>query len=576
MLLCLRDQDGPVPRLIDFGGGMAGQANPHCWPSRAFLDVASGKLHVGPAALQRYYADPDSGTMFPSAKRYFRYVRWDQLDASVLPPRLRERPWPVPKQTGGRWWSPQDVLDELITHVVKSGAAASRHGRGWDSLTGCVGCPAEWQEEPRLRLAQLVGAMGIDTHGLADVVDEPILAARAYLTMTPNAAPGDYVVYDFGGGSFDAAWVRYEGPGQPLCVTACLGDLELGGDDTDVAIARMIEERVAGLTREDVSDLREYVRGPEGDAYLVALWDLMAEQAKRRIRHDPEVRISAIELRLDRLPTRGTVHDDAQIVITRNEMAEALRPFVRARVDCLDRLTRQRFAHHGEPDIHTSLKTKAGAVAGVILVGGMTKMPLIQDLIREELPEVALLSVSALDPEEMVGLGTCLVTEFDNINTHRLCYQVRVDFLGRNGRCCGQVVAMARYERGYDWHETLHGDIPLRQSDDIPLPPGAHCAQLVYVDQAGNETAEDSYTHVSCAAMQRVTHIELSGSPVRVHLRPTGLLSVFIGTTAEVLPHGMPWLGQHGQRLLREAIEQRGERWRGDMEVRRRIDEAYE
>lgn len=565
MLFCW-SKEGGAPWLTSF----AELDGRHCWPSKAFIDHA-GELFVGPAAQRRFNQAPEGGIMLPSAKRYFRYGR-EQLDPANLPTRLQERPWPSPDELGEHWRSPQDVLDAFIAEGIR--AAASEEGiEEWEELAGCLGVPAEWDETARMRIAQLAGSAGIDTGQLTRIKDEPVLAASAYFTLASRPEPGNYIAYDLGGGSFDAAWVEYQGPGEALRVSASLGDLHLGGDDVDAGIAALIEWKIAEATGENVLELRDYLRSPDGRG-VAARWDERAEEAKRRLGRAEEVSLRPLELALELLPIPGDHHEE--IVISRQEMVEIISPLIAETKRTLDRLSRQWSAHQPDCRTNVTIDSVASELSGIILVGGMTQMPLLRELLQSAIPDVTWLKAPIMPAEELVAWGTSLDDKLVVLNTHRLCYDVKIVFEDASGAYCGSDTLLQRYEAGYQWQDTvLTGKIPARR-EIIRVPPPAHRAKLVYVRQDGQSTEEELYTDISRGKMERLEQIPIADAQMQMQLDACGMITLFPGNEHELLPRSMPWLSGAARKEIERRIEDKRQAWEKRMEEVKTIETAYE
>ena len=126
-------------------------------------------------------------------------------------------------------------------------------------------------------------------------------------------------------------------------------------------------------------------------------------------------------------------------------------------------------------------------------------MPLFREHLTGALPGVRFLENAAIGAEELVVSGTCLASELDNLNTHRLSWEVGVEFLDHRGARLGRSVVLPRYERGYDWWETtLDGSIPPRRGQ-TGIPEDASAARVVYCHAGGQEHTEMSYVKVSTA-----------------------------------------------------------------------------
>lgn len=561
MLVGRRLYGQAAPSLAELVPGSAGR-NPRCWPADAYLGP-DGELYVGPAAQQEFNRTEGRGVFLPSAKRYIRFDPHGCHVADMLPQPLAARPWPQVAGADGRPWSPTRVLDELVFRMLR--AVGLLREEASDCVEATVGCPAEWQEGPRQKLKEIVSSYDLDTGGLARVVEEPILAAHAYLAAAPQSPPGNYIVYDFGGGSFDAAWIEYEGPGKPLRVAACLGDLALGGDDVDVALATLLEHKAAEAIRLEHEELSEYVRA---DSFLSRTWDSESERLKREIRGNAQVALTAGQLMIPSLSR--TVRPEDLLVLSRAEIREAIKPFIDMTILWLDRLARQRAAHRGKPDLRLTFVQEAKSVEGVILVGGMTQMPMVREMLEEALPGVPLLSVATLSADEMVVWGAGLDRVETDMNTHRLSYEVQVEFLGVHGETLKTQTALQRYQSGYDGKTELvwDGDIPSRLCDAITSPPGATSAVLVYVDSGGNATRGRAYRQVNIRSMPALTGIPVAsaGTRLQICLRSTSLLEVTVGSVGDsrrmvVWPTDMPWLGELSTAVLGKELGQKGEEW---------------
>ncbi len=108
-----------------------------------------------------------------------------------------------------------------------------------------VSVPASFDERARRATISAMRTVGFRRVG---VIDEPVATALAYLQRSSLRYA---LIYDFGGGTFDAALLDCET--YPFRVRAHLGEADLGGDDIDRAIADYVAETVL---REHRWDLR--------------------------------------------------------------------------------------------------------------------------------------------------------------------------------------------------------------------------------------------------------------------------------------------------------------------------------
>lgn len=214
--------------------------------------------------------------------------------------------------------------------------------------------------------------------GLADdpvLIPEPVAAATHFATLsgTGLADGAALAVYDLGGGTFDAAVVRRRGAGYEVLAEAGLPDL--GGVDFDQAILDHIgRTQLAGPDREDWQRLL----APSDPASRRAARTMATDirDGKEALSRHPHVDIALP-------PPFADVH------LTRSELDELIRSDLQRSVDLVGRA----IADAGlSPD----------RLAGVYLVGGSSRVPLVARLIQEGLG----VTPTTLDqPETSVATG---------------------------------------------------------------------------------------------------------------------------------------------------------------------------
>jgi len=88
---------------------------------------------------------------------------------------------------------------------------------------------AAWQKEMLRKAATMAGFKKVN------MLEEPVAAALGYASTT-NEKVRNILVYDFGGGTFDVAYVQYDNENQYRVPVEPEGDFNCGGDDVDVAL----------------------------------------------------------------------------------------------------------------------------------------------------------------------------------------------------------------------------------------------------------------------------------------------------------------------------------------------------
>ncbi|MFG3342223.1 Hsp70 family protein [Glycomyces sp. NPDC048151] len=243
-----------------------------------------------------------------------------------------------------------------VTSVIA--AVLSRVARECEQTLGSLGpvtvtVPAAWGPTRRHVVADAATAAGL---GTVDLVAEPVAAASYFVeTLGAHVPPGSgVVVYDLGGGTFDATVLRRATNG--FDVLAVDGADDLGGLDFDQALAEHVaktvqpdDERWARLTSPtEPADLR----------YRTAFMDEV-RQAKERLS-----RSASTELTIPLL--------DVDAHLTRDELETVCTPLV------------MRTLRVTQGVIRESGLTKE-QVAALFLVGAASRMPLVATLLHREL-----------------------------------------------------------------------------------------------------------------------------------------------------------------------------------------------
>ena len=224
-----------------------------------------------------------------------------------------------------------------------------------------------------------------------ELLQEPIAAAMAY-GLTADDKDGHWLVFDFGGGTFDAALLSVED--GIIQVTDTEGDNYLGGKNLDYALVDSILLPYMGRN--------------------FAIEDTLADAQKREVLREAlktyaeEVKISlSSKDQYDLLSNLGDLgnDDDGQemeldLTITQEQAFDAMRPLVQKTVDiCLELLKRNMM-----PSI---------SLDKIILVGGPTRLPLIRQMLAEQIAPVVDTSV---DPMTVVAKGAALYASTRNVN----------------------------------------------------------------------------------------------------------------------------------------------------------------
>nr|WP_221375897.1 Hsp70 family protein [Actinoplanes polyasparticus] len=266
------------------------------------------------------------------------------------------------------------LLGEQEFPVVELIAAVlARVAEEWHRAVGPVTpdvtltCPATWGSTRRSLLADAAARAGLTG---ARLVVEPVAAATYFAEVLGRDVPigSVVVVHDFGAGTFDASVVARTASGFE--VMAVDGRDDIGGLDVDAAI-------VEHLRTSEWQRLLEPSTAQERRAQR-QLWE--------------EVRIA--KERLSRAQSAEFVVPllDTEVHLTRDELEKLARPVLEQTV----RVTKGLLDWADLPD---------GRLAGVFLVGGASRIPLVATLLHRELGEAP---VVIEQPELVVAEGSIL------------------------------------------------------------------------------------------------------------------------------------------------------------------------
>ncbi len=262
--------------------------------------------------------------------------------------------------------------EELSAEVLRSLRKDVEAQLGFAPEQAVVAVPALF-ELPQIKAtseaARLAGFTRIET------IQEPVASALAS-GWTAEESRGHWLVYDLGGGTFDASLLEtQEGL---LRVVGHDGDNFLGGRDFDLALVDWLLERLAeqGVRLE---------RSNAAHAGAIARLKAHAEEAKIELS-----RAETSTLLLDDLEVDGEPCGDLELVVTARELADVTAQLVDRSIRVCERLLKQ----HGVRELER-----------VVLVGGPTLTPSL----RERLEGALRAPFGAgLDPMLLVAQGAAL------------------------------------------------------------------------------------------------------------------------------------------------------------------------
>lgn len=206
------------------------------------------------------------------------------------------------------------------------------------------------------------------------IINEPTAAALAY-GLEKDGQEQKILVFDFGGGTLDVTLMEF-GDGV-FEVKSTSGDTELGGTDMDDAVINYVVEEFKRVSGVDINE------------------DNVAMQRVREAAEKAKIELSTtvqtdINLPFITATDQGPQH--LQLTLTRSKLEELVAPLVEKCKQSIDQAVAD--AKLSPSDIHK-----------VILVGGPTRMPLVQRKLEEWLGKKV---ERGLDPMECVAMGAAI------------------------------------------------------------------------------------------------------------------------------------------------------------------------
>lgn len=255
---------------------------------------------------------------------------------------------------------PEEVSAHLLTYMVREAEKTLQK----KITQAVITVPAYFSEQSRQATKKAAEMAGLEVLRL---VNEPTAAALAYGLNQQQS--GTYLVYDFGGGTFDVSVISLSRGIFRVLSTA--GDTNLGGDDIDMLIA------------EELSKTLELDNLQPGEHYNFNELLFAARTLKEKLSLSPHARATL------------TLTKDAyrRAMFTLNFTREQLTNLVKETLNktltiCKDALEQANL----EPS----------ALSGIILVGGSSNLYGVQQLLQEQFK---LKLYANLNPNEVVALG---------------------------------------------------------------------------------------------------------------------------------------------------------------------------
>ncbi|WP_341821261.1 Fe-S protein assembly chaperone HscA [Wolbachia endosymbiont (group A) of Myopa testacea] len=259
---------------------------------------------------------------------------------------------------------------EISAEILKALCKRVKKSTGMEVKKAVITVPAYFDDSARNATKYAAKLAGIEVLRL---VNEPTAAALSY-SIEKNNSSGIYAVYDLGGGTFDISILKlHQGVFQVLAVG---GDTKLGGDDFDHLLSSIVLDKYrekVGLNKESTTHLNVIPTHNAGTCNIRTAKEYLSENASGTFGFNINCKPFECE-------------------ITREKFEQAISPLVNKTINIVTRTI-------------SDIDLKIDDIKGVILVGGATRTPLVQNSLVKLFGNKVL---SDADPDKAVVIGAAL------------------------------------------------------------------------------------------------------------------------------------------------------------------------
>lgn len=325
-----------------------------------------GERLVGTVAKRQAITNPEN-TIY-SAKRFVgRRFEEVEREIKMVPYKVvRTSNGDAAFEIRGKTMSPPEVSAQVLAKLKQ---CASDY-LGYEAKEAVITVPAYFNDSQRQATKDAGRIAGLD---VKRIINEPTAAALAY--GLDKKKDQKIAVYDFGGGTFDISILDVGD--NVVEVKSTNGDTHLGGDDFD---QRIIEWLVAEFKRDQGVDLSK-------DKMALQRLKEASEKAKIELSNSLETEINLPFITAD---ASGPKH--LQTKLTRSKFEQLVDDLIERSVGPCDQALKD-------------AGLKPSEIDEVVLVGGSTRVPKIQEVVRKFFGKEPNKSVN---PDEVVAVGAAI------------------------------------------------------------------------------------------------------------------------------------------------------------------------
>ncbi|MCX6759256.1 MAG: molecular chaperone DnaK [Candidatus Nealsonbacteria bacterium] len=294
-----------------------------------------------------------------------------QRDKKLLPYQIKESSdGGIEVKIGDKWYKPPEISAMILRKLKQD--AEEKLGEKIDEAI--ITCPAYFDDSQR-KATKVAGEVA--GFKVRRIINEPTAAALAYgLTKKKDH---QIIVYDFGGGTFDISVLNIgKDTGEDTIeVKATGGNTHLGGDDFD---QRIMDWLVAEFKKDQGIDLSK-------DQLALQRLKEAAEKAKMELSSVLEAEINLPFISADSSGPKHLLYK-----LTRAQLENMVSDYIEESIGLLKKTLKE-------------ANLKPGDIEEIVLVGGQTRMPKIQQEIKKFFGKEP---YKEINPDEVVAIGAAV------------------------------------------------------------------------------------------------------------------------------------------------------------------------
>ena len=362
---CVAVLEGGKPKVIENAEGAR--------TTPSIVAYTDDEILVGQPAKRQAVTNP-ANTVY-AAKRFIGR----QFKEDAVKKEIKNSPYKIVKATNGDAWiqangkdlAPQQISAEVLRKMKKT----AEDYLGHEVTEAVITVPAYFNDSQRQATKDAGKIAGLE---VKRIINEPTAAALAFGCDKADKKDRKIAVYDLGGGTFDISIIEISGgDDQQFEVLSTNGDTHLGGEDFDQRIVDFLADE---FKKEQSVDLRN-------DTMALQRLKEAAEKAKIELSSTAQTDINLPYITAD---ASGPKH--LTVKLTRSKFESLVEDLVKRSMDpCKIALK--------------DAKLKASDIDDVILVGGQTRMPKVQEAVEKFFGKEPRKDVN---PDEAVAAGAAI------------------------------------------------------------------------------------------------------------------------------------------------------------------------